>query len=396
MTLALVVLSLAAGALPAAAQEGMPDITEPLPRVNARPWREIERDQFTVVYEQKLPSPVSVEHAVNGLIHLRVYVPQRPNPVPPVIITHYWGATDLRLENELAEKLAARGMAAVIMTLPYHLERNPEGYRSGELAIRDKPQEMVDFITQATLDIKRTVDWIETKSEFDASSIGLSGTSLGAMVSSLAYAVEPRIKSASFLLGGADFAEVLWSSSRVVQQRRKLRKNGWTKEKVAEVLAPVEPLNFLKQDGRQTFVVRAKYDTVVPPVAAEKLIAALGDPHQLVLETGHYGGALVYSKLLRTTARFFDAALRDVSFTAPDTFYSPTIRLGLQMNGDSGLQFAAGLDVWRAGDKGFAAMMLTPRGAQAFIGHKINDQYSLGASVTRKRITWGLFWGIVL
>jgi hypothetical protein len=58
----------------------------------------------------------------------------------------------------------------------------------------------------------------------------------------------------------------------------------------------------------------------------------------------------------------------------------------------------AGLDVWRlrADGETFAAVMVTPRGGQGFIGHTFSKNFAIGVSVLRKKTTWGVLWSIVL
>jgi hypothetical protein len=247
--------------------------------------------------------------------------------------------------------------------------------------------------------VRRTVDWIESREEFRHDQIGISGTSLGALVSALAFAVEPRFAASCFLLGGVDIAHILWHSSGVVAQREELRRKGYTENRVRRELASIEPLNYLqKTDMRPSFVIAAKFDTVVPASDAEKLIAALGSPQVTWLDTGHYGGAIVQSKLINTVSRFFSQTFRGPGFKAPGTLYAPTIRWGLGLNDETGLQVMAGLDVWRlkANGETFATFMVTPRGAQGFIGQTVSKNFAIGVSVTRKRTTWGVLWSIVL
>ena len=165
--------------------------------------------------------------------------------MPVVVVLHYWGASDQKAEVSLANDLLRRGIAAVLMPLPYHLSRTPAGYRSGQLAIQADPKVLVATMSQAVLDVRRTVDWIETRPEFDSRHIGIVGTSLGSLVAANSYGVESRFGPAAFVVGGADFAHIIWNSSRVVTQREDLRRRGYTEERMRDELKPIEPLEFL-------------------------------------------------------------------------------------------------------------------------------------------------------
>lgn len=346
------------------------------------------------------PSAYETGFPENDQIALKITMPSDMiGRVPVVVLLHYYGASDTRLEDSIAKELAKVGIASVLMPLPYHLDRTPKGKLSGELAIQADLDKLKATMLQSVLDIRRTVDWIESRPEFRPDQIGVSGTSLGAMVTALAFAVEDRFAASCYLLGGADVAHILWSSSRIVAQRNQLRKMGYNEDKVRAELVDIEPLTYLKlSDIRPSFVIAARYDTVVPPQDSRKLINALGGSQELWLDTGHYGGVFVQSKIVRTVSRFFDGTFRGSGFTAPKSFYAPTIRWGLQLNDVNGLQVMAGLDVWklRADGQTFGTFMLTPRGVQGYLGHTISRDLSIGVTVLPKKTTWGVLWSIVL
>lgn len=351
-------------------------------------------------YRIVLPSAYPAANPENATMPLIAVVPkagQRPFPV--VVVLHYWGATDRRVERSMASRLAQRGIASVLVTLPYHLERTPAGTRSGELAIQPDPDKLRATMTQGAWDIRRTVDWIQSREEFRHDAIGVMGTSLGSIMASLAFGLDERLGCACFVLGGADLAGLIWNSSRAVGPRDTLRRQGWTEATLREALAPVEPLTYLRPGARPSFIIGARFDSVVPPANVEKLRDGLGDPAQLWIDTGHYGGALVESGLLRAAANFFAASFAGRPYAPPGRLYAPTLRFGVAASGDRGVQVGLGLDVWRAKADGggpFASALLTPRGPQLFVGTQVSKGLSLGITILPKRTTWGAFWNFVL
>jgi dienelactone hydrolase len=252
---------------------------------------------------------------------------------------------------------------------------------------------------QCVIDVRRTVDFVISHPEFDSSRIGIAGTSLGAIVTALVTGIDNRIHSAAYILGGVDLARVLWRSSRVVTEREDLRNKGYTEEKLRVALAPIEPLNYLKTlRPSRTFVVGAKYDTVIPPDAAEKLIEVLDKPHVLWLDTGHYGGFFVQKRVHREVAQFFSAAFENKAYVPPKRIEAPTIRLGVSLYPERGLQVAAGIDFWK-GDKAgdtFASLQFAPRGIQIFLGRRLDRGLALGVFARSGGIAPGFFWSIVL
>lgn len=344
-------------------------------------------------------SAVSTDIPANNQVKLRVYLPPDPlGKVPVVVLLHYWGAPDTKVEDEIAGLLARRGIASVAMPLPYHLGRSPIGRRSGELAIVPDPEALNQTMTQAVMDVQRTVDFIESRPEFDKDKIGLGGTSLGAIVGATAFAVEPRISTATFLLGGADLAGLVYSSSKVTLVRNALERKGVSESVLRQVLASSEATTYLDpKDTRPTLLVTARFDNVVPPRSSDALYRRLGNCERIMLDTGHFGGFLIQAKLAQTVARYFDSKLNGHAFATPHSLFAPTVRLGLTYDSPRGLQLALGLDIWRANvDRdGFGAVLLSPKGLSFFLGKDIGNGLSLGASIRPRNASLGAFWNVV-
>ncbi|MFQ3587859.1 MAG: hypothetical protein SNJ74_03250 [Fimbriimonadaceae bacterium] len=378
-----------------------PDIRVALPPVDFPDWEPTDSEFGVVEYAARFRSAVESAEPANNWVPVRAVLPaRRDGPVPAVIILHYWGARDQRFERNLGVGLARRGVGAVLIALPYHLDRTPPGARSGERAIVPDPEALVATMAQAVLDVRRSVDWIQSRPEFRPDAIGLAGASLGAIVAATAVGVEPRIDTAAFLLGGADLGGILWHSSRVVRQRESLRRAGWTEERLRQALEPVEPSRFLadRRPGR-SFVIAARNDTVVPPANAERLIRSLGDPTVLWLDTGHYGGFFVLRQVQREIIEFFEAEFSGRTYVPPAEIRAPVVRIGAHADSANGLQVAAGIDIWRALDRPGEVMgtaLFTPRGPALFVGARIERGLSLGVSFRPNQVTGGLFWSIVL
>jgi hypothetical protein len=376
------------------------DLRLPPPPIAFEPWKQVEADERTVEFEATFPSAVTTAYPVNNVVPLRVMVPaQAEGPIPVVIVLHYWGALDLRVERSIGFELNSRGIGAVLISLPYHLGRTPQGSRSGAMAIQPDPKKLIATMRQCVLDIRRTVDWIEQRPEFDRNRIGLVGTSLGAIVAALVSGVESRIEAASYVLGGIDIAHVLWRSSRVVNEREKLRGQGYTEERLRQELLPIEPEGYLRQHKpNHAFAVVARYDTVVPPESGRKLIEVLGNASELWLDTGHYGGFFVQKRVHHEVGLFFDKVFRGLAYTPPGRISAPTIRLGVSLYPGRGLQVTAGLDVWRSNAFGdiFANVQIAPRGPQVFVGKRLDRGLAIGVFGRSGGLAPGVYWSIVL
>lgn len=376
------------------------DLRVPPPKIAFGDWRRVSETESTVEFAEEFPSPVTTPYPVNNRVPVRALLPQGVSgPMPVVVVLHYWGASDQRVDVALAQELNARGVAAVLVTLPYHLGRTPPGATSGQYAIEPDPIKMRATMEQSVLDVRRTVDWIESRPEFDPNKIGLAGTSLGAIVGATAYAVEPRFAATSFVLGGADLAHILWHSSRVVQQRDVLRGAGYTEGSLRDALASIEPLTYLKERApAPAFLVGARYDTVIPPADTEKLLGALPGAQILWVDTGHYGGVFVQRKILRLVAEFESAELEGRTFTAPERIFAPTLRVAVEMSSERGLQVGAGIDLWRTSPRAeaFATFLVTPKGAEVFLGHTASNGLAVGFVARPSGISLGVLWSTIL
>lgn len=350
--------------------------------------------------EVSFPSAHQTEWPENDIVRARLIRPAgAEEPMPTVILLHGLGVADHFLEERIAKRLNDRGMAALLVTLPYHIERSPPGYRSGALALRPDVGAFEEMVRQSVSDLRRAVDWAEAQSFIDAERIGVLGVSLGAIIASLGMAAEPRLRFGVFLLGGGDVAHILWNSSLSISVREVLRRNGWTEERLRSRLKDVEPLSYVNAEmGERVLLVGAMFDTVVPATDTEKLHKALGSPPMLWLETGHYGAVFVERRLLRVVADFFAARFSGETYSPPSSIGAPTVRIGLMLDRESGLQVAAGLDLWRSNSRGdfYASGFLTTRGPVLFAGWRGPLGFSVGAVAHPRRTVPGVVWHFVL
>jgi dienelactone hydrolase len=128
---------------------------------------------------------VSFASARSGRVHAYLVVPPGKGPFPAVIWAHGSGGTrkDLIL---LATWLAARGAVSLVVDDPF--ERDPQlNYASDE--------RQLDAITQQVIDLRRSVDLLQSLRYVDPKRIGFVGLSFGAMQGALLSGAEPRVKA---------------------------------------------------------------------------------------------------------------------------------------------------------------------------------------------------------
>jgi len=97
---------------------------------------------------------------------------------------------------EYRQALLAAGYAVVAIDSRFHGQRaHRAGYHSPrELATENKPHALRDQVVDSVIDVRRVIDYLQTRKEFAAASFGALGISLGAIHSIALAAADDRIE----------------------------------------------------------------------------------------------------------------------------------------------------------------------------------------------------------
>jgi eukaryotic-like serine/threonine-protein kinase len=144
-----------------------------------------------------------------------------------------------------------------------------------------------DMAIQWSKDLGRTIDYLETRRDFDASRVGYYGLSAGADPALPIVAVEKRLKAVVLLSGG------------LTSIRRP---------------AEVDPINFVPRITAPTLMVSGREDFIFPlETVAKPLFALLGAPPNQKKLVVHEGGHLpALNDLIRDVLGWFDEYLGPV------------------------------------------------------------------------------------
>ena len=260
------------------------------------------------MFKVTFPSPVETEFAENNTVHAEYFQPAGDGPFPACVVLHILGG-DFLLSETVANHLARNGIAALFVKMPYYGERRAKN--SPRRMISRVPKESVEGMTQAVLDIRRATAWLAHRPEVDAERLGITGISLGGIMSALAAEGEPRLGNVAIVLGGGMLADVLWANE--VREARDFREKwvaeGGTQETFRQALAPVDPATYghlLK--GRRVLMIAAKNDEIVLPQCAEALWESIGKEPRLVwLDAGHYTAIRYLPRELVRLDMFFNS-----------------------------------------------------------------------------------------
>lgn len=236
-------------------------------------------------------------------VYSHYFVPVLPrNAGSPAIIGLHGMFSDSEQQFwMLAEFVAKRGIAGLAPSLPYH-HRRSKGVQlfSGQKFIVDTPQSIRNNIRRAVIDMRRALDWLSDRPEIDSQTITMAGASLGGIVASLAYKMEPRFRTAVFVMAGCGVSGIAQNSEHVlVTAFREITKTKVLNlQDIVETLQPVDPINVPDLYPRPVLMINGTKDTIMPPSESVKLLRSLGQAQQVWADSSHYFPAYAAAYLL--------------------------------------------------------------------------------------------------
>lgn len=254
------------------------------------------------------PSPVETTVPENNTVYGEYFQPAGAGPFPGVVVLHILGG-EFPLSQTVASSLARAKVAALFIKMPYYGERRSKG--SSRRMISRNPRETAEGMTQAVLDIRRAAAWLSGRPEVDRQRLGVTGISLGGIMSALSAAGEPRFRKVAIYLGGGKLGENLWNMPHRDAEtfRDEWIKAGESRESFLKLLEPVDPATHgrLLKD-RDVLMVNAKNDEIIPAAATMALWESIGTRPELVwLDAGHITAAAYLPGEMVRLQKFFNA-----------------------------------------------------------------------------------------
>ncbi|HSG70007.1 MAG TPA: alpha/beta hydrolase family protein [Planctomycetaceae bacterium] len=260
------------------------------------------------VFKVTFPSPVRTDIEVNNTVHGEYFLPAGEGPFPGVIVLHILGG-EFPLSELVANSLAQKGVAALFLKMPYYGERRDKNSR--RRMISQDPDEIISGMTQGVLDIRRGAAWLRSRPEIDPDRLGVTGISLGGIMSALSAPAEPSFKKVAIYLGGGNLPELLWERDdpKVDQFRRDWIMRGGSKQSFLNKMGVIDPARYGKLlSDRDVLMVAAKHDEIIPPAATNALWNSIGTKPELIwLDSGHITAArYIFGELVRLQMFFND------------------------------------------------------------------------------------------
>ncbi len=277
-----------------------------------------EEDSSVRMLQVVFPSPLLTPFPENNTVPGELYLPKNTSgPLPAAIVLDILDGRAV-LPRMMARSLAARGVAAFYFPMPYYNSRRPKDKAPWQL-IDSNLDNALSPLRQTVMDIRRAKAILTSRAEIDPLRVGITGISLGGIVTALAAGVDGDFYRVAPIMAGGDLATIVFHARETRRLRETLQQKGIGREAFAKLIAPVEPLNFASRIEPATcLMINAAQDEVIPKSTTMELCHRVGDPTILWMPTGHYSSALFLPNTQQKVADLMlGKEVKSLDFDAP-------------------------------------------------------------------------------
>src|SRR6185437_4969130 len=198
------------------------------------------------------------------------------------------------------------GIAGLFVQMAYYGTRRPPGSKL-RLLMPDINHTLA-AVRQTVLDLRVATAWMESRPELNPKRLGIMGTSLGSFLAALTAEMEPKLGRVVVLLGGGGFADGYYDHPKAERYRKLYETLGGSKEKLAAIIAPADPLTCAANlKDHKLLILAGKRDDIVPPKMAEALWKASGQQKIVWYDYTHYGAIVYLASALDHIVQHFQA-----------------------------------------------------------------------------------------
>ena len=278
----------------------------------------LEEETFRL-YEVNYPSPLKSPWPENNVVPAELYVPRGASAakkVPAAVVLDIMDGSAI-LPRMMARSAAQNGLAALYVPMPCYNDRRPAN-DAHKQALRDDPTRAADGIRQTVMDVRRARAILASRPEIDGAQLGVTGISLGGIMTALSAGVDGQFARVAPILAGGDIAHITFHAHETRKLRSAMEDKGMTLADAARIFAPVEPLAFASRvRPERCLMINATNDEVIPKKDTEALHQALGSPQIVWLQAGHYSSLTFFPLMQKTVIEFLrDGKRPDAAATA--------------------------------------------------------------------------------
>lgn len=242
-------------------------------------------------YLVRYPSALKSRFAPNNTVWGHLILPKGEGPFPTILVLPVMAAPNVWIEQRFMNRFRKDGLAVLWLEMPYQFHRRPHpSMPSGQVFLARRAEKLAFNFRQSALDARRALKFLQSRPEVDQQRVGLFGISLGALVGSAVYSVDPLPRFAAFMLGGADFPSLAVASAMTGPF---LKKMGIAPDALRKAWVGLDPLDYTAGNATKPVVlINASWDAVIPKSAALRLRDAFPAARQVWVPFGHYTAIL--------------------------------------------------------------------------------------------------------
>lgn len=265
------------------------------------------------------------EFPENDIVPLYIY---RGGEKGTILFLHGRGEKNLDYLRWFPKKFSEHGFHAAMMILPYHFERTPAGYRSGQLFLDPKTDVLRERFENAVVDTLTSLEYLKSNCP---PPYYIMGYSFGGFIAAIAAALERVVAGLSLVVTGGDFYHITWKSFVTRVMRVRYEEDGsCNKEKCRQIhgeiykeyrgslespeielgSAPIscleyDPLTYAKFIECPTLLTGALFDIFIPRKSTLELAQSIPNCELRWLPSGHLTSIAFRQTILKRSAVFF-------------------------------------------------------------------------------------------
>lgn len=261
-------------------------------------------------YVLRFPSAAKSPWPANDTVWAHLSVPDsaKARPGAAVLVLPVMAAPNVWIETRFVERFVADGFVTMWIEMPTQFHRRPHpSMPSGQVFLARTTGQLARNFRQSVSDARRALGVLSARPEVDSKRVALFGISLGAIVGSVTWSVDPRPAAGVFVMGGADFPGIALNGSLSGPFARKM---GLEAGDLRTAWAGLDPLDYKAANaGKKALLINVNSDTVIPRDNALRLKEAFPDSRQVWLPLGHYTAIVHLFWLPRSVSRRLQEAL---------------------------------------------------------------------------------------
>ena len=126
-----------------------------------------------------------------------------------------------------------------------------------------------DIISQTVFDLRRSIDFLNTREEIDPERIGYYGISLGGIIGTVFCGVDERVKVPVIALAGGNLNLMFGLKA--------------LSDETMDFMSIIDPVNFVEKIHPRPFLmINAENDEVVPPATSKILFQKAKEPKNII------------------------------------------------------------------------------------------------------------------